>query len=210
MFSYRLLYKLYCSFTDVVIRVWIVFADLWEEPNNHQELWNLVEVPEQDWIPQHVQGVPRHHLERSRGADVHRDGVTTPRQVPLHPDHQDCHCPGQALQEGEHQAVPQQQNQVPIGVPQGQTTNQEAQDHLQGLQAQLVHVIRVSDRLFISFLFGDWESWWKLSAVLFFFSRIFLFINVLALFMELNSTLSGLCCSWFWKKKKPFFSFLDS
>jgi hypothetical protein len=32
--------------------------DLREEPNHHQELWHLAPLPEQNRLPQHVQGVP--------------------------------------------------------------------------------------------------------------------------------------------------------
>ena len=39
------------------------------------------------------------------------------------------------MQEGQHQAVPQLQNQVPIGVQEGEATNQEAEDNLQGIKA---------------------------------------------------------------------------
>ena len=51
------------------------------------------------------------------------------------------------MQEGQHQAVPQLQDQVPSRVPQGEATHQEAQDHFQGVQAQLVHVIGLSRML---------------------------------------------------------------
>ncbi|KAF2559775.1 hypothetical protein F2Q68_00014707 [Brassica cretica] len=42
-------------------------------------------------------------------------------QVLLHPDHQDNHCPSQFVQEREHEAVSQQQDQVPFGKKEGQT-----------------------------------------------------------------------------------------
>jgi hypothetical protein len=59
----------------------------------------------------------------------------------VHPDHQDRHSPFQAVQEGQHQAVPQCKYQVPTRLPQGQATNQEAEDHIQGIKAEPVYVI---------------------------------------------------------------------
>ena len=61
----------------------------------------------------------------------------------MHPDHQDCDGPLQAVQEGQHQAVPQLQDQVPPCVPQDQAPNQEAEDHVQGIKAEPVHVIQL-------------------------------------------------------------------
>ncbi|CAI0545131.1 unnamed protein product [Linum tenue] len=58
----------------------------------------------------------------------------------MHSGDQNCHHPCQAVQEGEHQAVPQLQDQVPIGVQEGEAPDQEAEDDLQGIQAQLVCV----------------------------------------------------------------------
>lgn len=64
-----------------------------------------------------------------------------PCEIPLHSDHQDRDCPFQALQKGRHQAVPQLKDQVPPRVPKGQATDQEAEGHVQGIEAKLVHVI---------------------------------------------------------------------
>ena len=44
------------------------------------------------------------------------------------------------MQEGELKTIPQLQDQVPLDLQEGQATNQEAQDHLQGIKAQLVYV----------------------------------------------------------------------
>jgi hypothetical protein len=95
------------------------FVDFREEPYQDQELWYLVEVSKPNWLPQHVQGVPWHHFKWGCGADVQWDGISTQSQVSLHPNYQDCHHPRKALQEGEHEAVPQLQNQVPVGVQEG-------------------------------------------------------------------------------------------
>jgi hypothetical protein len=60
------------------------------------------------------------------------------------------------LQEGEHQTIPQLQDQVPIGFQENPTTIQEAEDHIQGQQAQLVYVMWLSfkvSRVLSSILF---------------------------------------------------------
>lgn len=45
------------------------------------------------------------------------------------------------MQKGKHQTIPQFKDQVPIGLQEGQTTIKEVEDHLQGKEAQLVHVM---------------------------------------------------------------------
>lgn len=66
------------------------------------------------------------------------------------------------MQEREHQAVPQFQDQVPIGVQEGEAPIQEAEDHLQGDKAQLVYVKQLdhclSELTFRSVLFGEKEE----------------------------------------------------
>ena len=86
------------------------YADLWEEPNQDQELWYLVAISESNWLPQYVQGIPWHHSKWGCGADVHWDGISPQGQVSLHPNYQDCYYPSEALQEGELKAIPQFQN----------------------------------------------------------------------------------------------------
>ena len=51
------------------------------------------------------------------------------------------------MQKGEHQTIPQLQDQVPIGFQEGKATNKEAEDHIQGQKAQLVYVMWVTDEL---------------------------------------------------------------
>ena len=55
-----------------------ICVDLREEADHSEELWNLGEVPIEDRLPQHVQGIQGCHLERCRRADVSGQGSGLP------------------------------------------------------------------------------------------------------------------------------------